>query len=343
MSALNNKQLEQILSMRTTIGRLESDLEFQNLNQQLLLAKQIDSYMVDLKRSEDTRWATPTPAGDAPNKVSNEWRCNYYSLDNDGHFDGTVNHRSLTNNSLSHLTSLDHCHALDLSSKLTAHTDQSLFYAFGVSEYEHSVAQRAVPFVRRVGHAQCSHSNRPAFQCRTVAVADCAIFNSLTKPIKRIINGRRGQFGFIYKAGDALRQDAVVLQLVRAMNDIWLSVQLDLRMVLFRCLPTGSKKGLMIELVPSCKTLREIQIVSSGAVAVFKDEVLNEWLARQNPYEAALENVRRSCVGWCVATYVLGIGDRHNDNILATCSTSTSANTLATGKWLPALNGVQSL
>ncbi|KAL3084827.1 hypothetical protein niasHT_031712 [Heterodera trifolii] len=161
----------------------------------------------------------------------------------------------------------------------------------------------------------------PAFQCRTIAVADCAIFNSLTKPIKLIINGKRGQFGIIYKAGDDLRQDAVVLQLVRAMNDIWLSEQLDLRMVLFRCLPTGSKKGL-IELVPSCKTLREIQIVSSGAAGVFKDEVLNEWLARQNPsefqYKAALENFRRSCAGWCVATYVLGIGDRHNDNILVT-------------------------
>ncbi|KAL3079750.1 hypothetical protein niasHS_014032 [Heterodera schachtii] len=46
------QQLEQISSMRTTIGRLESDLEFQNKNQQLL-SKQIDSYMMDLKRSGD--------------------------------------------------------------------------------------------------------------------------------------------------------------------------------------------------------------------------------------------------------------------------------------------------
>uniref|UniRef100_A0A915M9A7 Nucleoprotein TPR n=1 Tax=Meloidogyne javanica TaxID=6303 RepID=A0A915M9A7_MELJA len=44
-----DQQLEQISTMRTTIGKLESDLEFQNKNQQLL-AKQIDSYSHDLNR-----------------------------------------------------------------------------------------------------------------------------------------------------------------------------------------------------------------------------------------------------------------------------------------------------
>uniref|UniRef100_A0A914I796 HAMP domain-containing protein n=1 Tax=Globodera rostochiensis TaxID=31243 RepID=A0A914I796_GLORO len=47
-----DQHLEQISAMRTTIGKLESDLEFQNKNQQLL-AKQIDSYTLDLKRSND--------------------------------------------------------------------------------------------------------------------------------------------------------------------------------------------------------------------------------------------------------------------------------------------------
>ncbi|XP_036181441.1 phosphatidylinositol 4-phosphate 3-kinase C2 domain-containing subunit alpha isoform X2 [Myotis myotis] len=120
------------------------------------------------------------------------------------------------------------------------------------------------------------------------------------------------------KVGEDLRQDMLALQMIKIMDKIWLKEGLDLRMVIFKCLSTGRDRG-MVELVPASDTLRKIQ-VEYGVTGSFKDKPLAEWLRKYNPseeeYEKASENFIYSCAGCCVATYVLGICDRHNDNIM---------------------------
>jgi len=55
-------------------------------------------------------------------------------------------------------------------------------------------------------------------------------------------------------------------------------------------------------------------------MGAWDEEVLSKWLKEVNPeetfYKQAVTNFTASCAGYCVATYVLGIGDRHNDNIM---------------------------
>lgn len=122
----------------------------------------------------------------------------------------------------------------------------------------------------------------------------------------------------MFKVGEDLRQDMLALQMIRIMDRIWLQEGLDLRMVNFKCISTGKDKG-MVELVPSSETLRKIQ-VENGVTGSFKDKPLAEWLRKYNPaedeYEKASENFIYTCAGCCVATYILGICDRHNDNIM---------------------------
>uniref|UniRef100_A0A3B4BE66 Uncharacterized protein n=1 Tax=Periophthalmus magnuspinnatus TaxID=409849 RepID=A0A3B4BE66_9GOBI len=169
--------------------------------------------------------------------------------------------------------------------------------------------------------SSCRLPLSPSLVAKELNIKACSFFNSNAVPLKlALVNADPlGQeINVMFKVGEDLRQDMLALQMIRIMDRIWLQEGLDLRIVHFKCISTGKDKG-MVELVPSSDTLRKIQ-VEYGVTGSFKDKPLAEWLRKYNPaedeYDKASENFIYSCAGCCVATYVLGICDRHNDNIM---------------------------
>uniref|UniRef100_A0A8C7BVM1 Phosphatidylinositol-4-phosphate 3-kinase catalytic subunit type 2 alpha n=1 Tax=Neovison vison TaxID=452646 RepID=A0A8C7BVM1_NEOVI len=168
---------------------------------------------------------------------------------------------------------------------------------------------------------KCRLPLNPSLVAKELNIKSCSFFSSNAVPLKvTMLNAdpMGEEINVMFKVGEDLRQDMLALQMIKIMDKIWLKEGLDLRMVIFKCLSTGRDRG-MVELVPASDTLRKIQ-VEYGVTGSFKDKPLAEWLRKYNPseeeYEKASENFIYSCAGCCVATYVLGICDRHNDNIM---------------------------
>ncbi|KPM10264.1 phosphatidylinositol 4-phosphate 3-kinase C2 domain-containing subunit alpha-like protein [Sarcoptes scabiei] len=126
----------------------------------------------------------------------------------------------------------------------------------------------------------------------------------------------------IFKCGDDLRKDMLVMQIISIINRVWLRSGLNLHLIIFGVQNTSERTG-MIEMVSRASTLREIQL-EYGLTGNFKHHTIATWLKRYNTnefdYKMAIENFVHSCAGYVVITYLLGICDRHNDNIMVTTS-----------------------
>nr|XP_044992932.1 phosphatidylinositol 4,5-bisphosphate 3-kinase catalytic subunit beta isoform isoform X2 [Jaculus jaculus] len=154
-------------------------------------------------------------------------------------------------------------------------------------------------------------------------VEKCKYMDSKMKPLWLVYNNKvfgEDSVGVIFKNGDDLRQDMLTLQMLRLMDLLWKEAGLDLRMLPYGCLATGDRSGL-IEVVSTSETIADIQLNSSNvaAAAAFNKDALLNWLKEYNSgddLDRAIEEFTLSCAGYCVASYVLGIGDRHSDNIM---------------------------
>ena len=144
---------------------------------------------------------------------------------------------------------------------------------------------------------------------------DSLVFKSSLYPL--LINFKTSdgkKYPIIFKTGDDLRQDQLVIQIISLMDRLLRKENLDLKLSPYRILATSANAG-AVQFVPSMSL--------AAASAKYKGSIL-AYLKANNPDDNEPLGVRRetmdtfvkSCAGYCVITYLLGVGDRHLDNLL---------------------------
>jgi hypothetical protein len=83
---------------------------------------------------------------------------------------------------------------------------------------------------------------------RGIEVEECKVMESKKKPLWLTLhNANRGAENIVLmlKVGDDLRQDILILQLLRVMDAIWRREGLEMQMMLYNCISTGFERGLL--------------------------------------------------------------------------------------------------
>ncbi|XP_064607919.1 phosphatidylinositol 3-kinase catalytic subunit type 3-like [Liolophura sinensis] len=158
----------------------------------------------------------------------------------------------------------------------------------------------------------------PEIIVKGVVPEKASLFNSALMPSRLTFKTTDDtEYVTIFKLGDDPRQDQLILQIIRLMDKLLRRENLDLKLTPYKVLATSSKHGF-------------VQFIESVAVAEVLDKegsiqnYFRKYAPSENgPYGIApdvMDNYVKSCAGYCVITYLLGVGDRHLDNLLLTKS-----------------------
>lgn len=155
---------------------------------------------------------------------------------------------------------------------------------------------------------------------RGVRADKVKVFTSATKPLllpfyfryKGDDADQANTFTMMFKTGDDMRQDQLVLQLFSIMDRVLKDVNLDCKFTIYDLIAFTTDDGLL-PFVPDSETITAILREHKGIGAYLKSHAKDD-----DDYERILNNYISSCAGYCTATYLLGIGDRHLENLMIT-------------------------
>jgi phosphatidylinositol-4,5-bisphosphate 3-kinase len=140
------------------------------------------------------------------------------------------------------------------------------------------------------------------------------VFDSKMVPIKIPLRSSDGAVtSVIFKIGDDLRQDVLILQMFNVMDKMWLENELDLKISTYNVCPIELKSG-FVEFV-NANVLEGIQKKEGLLSGSMNKGTLYRYLMESSRGNE-VDNFIRSLAGYCVATGLLGIGDRHSANVM---------------------------
>ena len=150
------------------------------------------------------------------------------------------------------------------------------------------------------------------------------VFNSKMVPILLEFYTREPNYTkkLIFKIGDDLRQDVLTIQMLKIMDKLWLDNNLDLKLITYKVCPTEINAG-YIECVDA-KELSQIQNQGGVGGALDRDSIIKYFIGINlsddnnnfNQINNKTDNFIKSLAGYCVATCVLGVADRHSSNVM---------------------------
>ncbi|XP_012268882.2 phosphatidylinositol 3-kinase catalytic subunit type 3 [Athalia rosae] len=158
----------------------------------------------------------------------------------------------------------------------------------------------------------------PEISIKGIIPEKASLFKSALMPSKlTFLTAENTEYIAIFKHGDDLRQDQLILQTIALMDKLLRRENLDLKLTPYRVLATSTRHG-FLQFIEST-TVAEVLASEGSILSFFRKHHPSE----TGPYGISsdvMDTYVRSCAGYCIITYLLGVGDRHLDNLLLTTS-----------------------
>ena len=158
----------------------------------------------------------------------------------------------------------------------------------------------------------------PTLYCHQINIKNIKIKSSNSKPliIPCIVKNNKGskiKYEVLYKKED-LRKEKIIMNIIILMDKIFRKEEgINLNIIKYNIVPINCNTG-FIEIITNSITLYDLK---------HKKFSIQNYIVENNSKRTINEIRNRfvnSCAAYCVITYMLGIGDRHLENIMITKS-----------------------